>query len=106
LPPLPPEELSPAALLRRLFSGLKAAGAKSQIKDLGLTAGDWFAYLFDFGDEWWHVIGKRNNDLLSSRKTQKVREEINQFRHLAGENQAMDFFDVLARRIGQFLLCV
>ena len=23
---------------------------------LDLAVGDWFAYLFDFGDEWWHVI--------------------------------------------------
>ncbi len=46
----------PAALVKRLFSGGKAAGVKSRIKDLGLTASDWFTYLFDFGDEWWHLV--------------------------------------------------
>lgn len=44
------------ALGRRLFPGIKAAGVKSRIEDLGLTVGDWLTYLFDYGDEWWHVV--------------------------------------------------
>jgi Plasmid pRiA4b ORF-3-like protein len=38
-------------------SGKKAGEvATTTINDLGLSIDDHFAYLFDFGDEWWHQI--------------------------------------------------
>lgn len=54
---LPPEELSPVGLVNRPFSDDESASAeRAAIGDLGLSVGDWFTYLFDYGDEWWHVV--------------------------------------------------
>jgi len=29
---------------------------RAVIEDLGLDVGNWLTYLFDYGDEWWHVV--------------------------------------------------
>ncbi|MDA8335559.1 MAG: hypothetical protein M0Z41_11350 [Peptococcaceae bacterium] len=53
---VPQEEQGPMGLFRQLTGGApEKDAAKAAINRLGLSVGDWFTYLFDFGDEWWHV---------------------------------------------------
>jgi hypothetical protein len=52
-----PEELLPTALVKKLFPDDKPASVKhAAIDDFEFDVGDWFTYLFDYGDEWWHVV--------------------------------------------------
>ena len=51
------------AALDNLMSGIGEKNAeKTTIASLRLSTGQVFLYLFDFGDEWWHVVTVEQTD--------------------------------------------
>ena len=52
----PAEEPAVPGLFAGLFGSPGKDAGEAVVNELGLGVGDWFTYLFDFGDEWWHVV--------------------------------------------------
>ena len=52
------------------FGETKKSTDKTRIADVALKEKDFFHYLFDFGDEWWHRIKVQNVSETKSKKKQ------------------------------------